>query len=41
MKLDKIIPYLITAAVAILAVGLFNRFAPQGLKDLIFGARAA
>jgi hypothetical protein len=36
--LNKLKPILITAAIAIAAVALFNRFAPQGLKELVYGA---
>jgi hypothetical protein len=35
--IDKIKPFLITALVAIVAVGLFNRFAPASVKKLIGG----
>ena len=35
--MDKLKPYLITAIIAIIAVGLFSRFAPAGVKKLVNG----
>ena len=35
--MDKLKPYLITALIAILAVGLFSRFAPMKLKMFVNG----
>lgn len=34
---DKIKPILITAVIAIVAVGLFSRFAPTSVKKLVNG----
>ena len=35
--MDKLKPYLITALIAIIAVGLFTRFAPAKLKSIVNG----
>jgi hypothetical protein len=37
---DKIKPFLITAVIAIIAVGFFNRFAPDSLSSLITGKKS-
>jgi hypothetical protein len=34
---DKIKPFLITAVVALIALGMFNRFAPMSLKKIVNG----
>ena len=41
IMLNKIKPFLITALVAIVAVALFNRFAPDSIKKLLYGAPPA
>ena len=35
--IDKIKPFLITGLVAIVAVALFNRFAPASIKKIVGG----
>ena len=37
VMLQKLKPFLITAIVAIVAVGLFSRFAPASLKKIVNG----
>ena len=36
--MSKLKPILITAVIAIVAVALFNRFAPASVKSALFGA---
>jgi hypothetical protein len=35
--MSKLKPILITALIAIVAVALFNRFAPEGIRKLVTG----
>ncbi len=37
--MKKFTPYLITGLIAIIAMGLFSRLAPDSLKGLVFGTK--